>query len=137
VKVKMKKADPDSRISCKNSPPSPPTVTLNCQNISMEQFADRLRSLAPVNAPVLDATGLEGGWDFTLTYSQIPPALANGPGRGGDSNAAPGALPQASDPSGGYTIFEALEKQLGLKLQSQKRPVPVIVIDHIEQKPAD
>jgi len=46
-------------------------------------------------------------------------------------------VPEASEPSGGFTIFEAVEKQLGLKLEMQKRPMPVIVIDHIEQKPTD
>ncbi len=52
-------------------------------------------------------------------------------------NIAAGGLdwPVASDPSGGYTIFEALEKELGLKLEIQKRPMPVIVIDGLEEKP--
>jgi uncharacterized protein (TIGR03435 family) len=59
-----------------------------------------------------------------------------GPGRGGDAP-PPGALPQAADPGGGYTIFEAVEKQLGLKLETQKRPLQVIVIDHIERKPTE
>jgi uncharacterized protein (TIGR03435 family) len=139
VKPKMRKADPDSRISCKSapgSPSSPTTLTMTCQNVSMALFAQRLRGLGPgLTVPVLDATGLEGGWDFALIYDQLQ--TFNGPGRGGDNNAAPGALPQASDPTGGYTISEALEKQLGLKLQAQKRPMEVIVIDHIEQKPVD
>jgi len=43
----------------------------------------------------------------------------------------------APDPSGVLTIFEAVEKQLGLKLEKQKRTMPVIVIDHIEQKPTE
>jgi uncharacterized protein (TIGR03435 family) len=43
----------------------------------------------------------------------------------------------ASDPIGGTTLFEALEKQLGLKLQSEKRPYRVLIIDHIEEKPTD
>jgi len=34
-------------------------------------------------------------------------------------------------------VFEALEKELGLKRDEQKQPAPVLVIDHIEQKPAD
>jgi uncharacterized protein (TIGR03435 family) len=34
-------------------------------------------------------------------------------------------------------IFEAMEKQLGLKLEMHKRPMPVTVIDHIEQKPTE
>ena len=33
--------------------------------------------------------------------------------------------------------MDALNKQLGLKLEMQKRPLPVLVIDHVEEKPAD
>jgi uncharacterized protein (TIGR03435 family) len=141
AKPKMKKADPASRIFCHTgvapagSPPG--SLMLTCQNATMAIFAERLRGLGPdLQWPVLDATGIEGGWDFTLTFSQVPPGALNRPGRGGDAG-VPGGEPAASDPGGGYTIFEALEKQLGLKLQSQKRPMPVFVIDHIEQKPTD
>jgi uncharacterized protein (TIGR03435 family) len=35
------------------------------------------------------------------------------------------------------TIIEALDKQLGLKLETQKRPATVTVIDHVEQTPTD
>jgi uncharacterized protein (TIGR03435 family) len=140
AKSKMKKADPESRIFCKNQPApgaaQRASVILTCQNISMALFAEWLRGKAPGLAmPILDATGIEGGWDFTLTYDQRPPAVS-GPGRGGD-NGPPAPVPEASDPSGGYTIFEAVEKQLGLKLEMQKRSTPVVVIDHIEQRPVD
>jgi uncharacterized protein (TIGR03435 family) len=139
AKPKLKKADPTSRISCKNgnAPPGAPpgSRTLTCQNISMAQFAERLQNLGPgLTSPVLDATGLEGGWDFSLTFNMLP-ALANLP-RPPDG-AAPAGDAAASDPSGGYTIFEAIEKQLGLKLEQQKRPQPVIVIDHLEEKPTE
>jgi uncharacterized protein (TIGR03435 family) len=35
------------------------------------------------------------------------------------------------------SIFSAIDKELGLKLQAQKRAMPVLVIDHIEQKPTE
>jgi uncharacterized protein (TIGR03435 family) len=35
------------------------------------------------------------------------------------------------------TVWDAIEQQLGLKLKSAKRPVPVFVIDHIEETPTD
>jgi uncharacterized protein (TIGR03435 family) len=60
-----------------------------------------------------------------------------GGGRGGNAGQSESAAPMASDPSGGLSIFEAIEKQLGLKLETQKRPLPVVVIDHLEQKPTD
>ena len=141
AKPKMKKADPASRIFCRTGvapPGSPPgSLTITCQNATMALFAERLRGLGPdLQWPILDATGIEGGWDFTLTFSQLPQGALNRPGRGGDAG-VPGGEPLASDPGGGYTVVEAIEKQLGLKLQSQKRPMPVFVIDHIEQKPTD
>ena len=137
----MKKADPASRTSCKNpiaAPGTPPNSRgMICQNTTMAQFAERLQNLAPeLNWPVLDATGIEGGWDFTLTFTQSFP-MFNGPGRGGDAGPPGANVPTASDPTGGITIFDAMEKQLGLKLEKQKRLMPVIVIDHMEQKPTD
>jgi uncharacterized protein (TIGR03435 family) len=37
----------------------------------------------------------------------------------------------------GLTIFDALEKQLGLKLEKRNIPMPVVVLDHIERKPTE
>jgi uncharacterized protein (TIGR03435 family) len=141
TKPKMKKADPASRTHCKygNTPAgaAPGSQVLTCQNITMAQFADRLQNMAQeLSWPVLDATGIQGGWDFALTFSRNA-AMMNLAGRGGDVGQPGDGVPSASDPSGAYTLFEAVEKQLGLKLEMQKRPMPVIVIDHIEQKPTD
>jgi len=141
-KPKLKKADPDSRIFCRNGqapPGSPPgSQTLTCQNATMTFFAEQLPR-GQLNWPVLNVTGLEGGWDFALTYSNLPPALLNNLGRGGPPgvDGPGGALPSASDPNGGYSIFEAIEKQLGLKLKPEKRNQKVIVIDHLESTPTE
>jgi uncharacterized protein (TIGR03435 family) len=142
VKPKLKKADPNERSSCRNenapagAPPG--TEMLVCHNVTMEQFADSLQGAAQgLNWPVADLTELAGGWDLTLTYSRFPQLMAQmaGPGRGGgDAAGVPGG---ASDPSGAVTIFEAVEKQLGLKLVARKKDMPMIVIDHLEQKPTD
>jgi uncharacterized protein (TIGR03435 family) len=35
------------------------------------------------------------------------------------------------------SLFDAVNKQLGLKLEMRKRPMPVLVIDRIEEKPTD
>jgi uncharacterized protein (TIGR03435 family) len=142
ARPKMKKADPNSRTFCKNvnSPPGTPpgSRVFQCQNVSMAQFAERLQNMSPeVNWPVADATGIEGGWDFTLTYTMRAMMMAMGPGPARPAGDAGGAMPSASEPTGGYTLFEALEKQLGLKLERQKRMAPVIVIDHIEQRPTE
>jgi uncharacterized protein (TIGR03435 family) len=136
VKPIMKKADPASRTRCKyiGAPPGSPPATLadTCQNITMAQFAEQLRNMAAgsLDWPVTDGTGLDGGWDFTLVFVRSTAVF-------GARQAGPslGDVPVASDPTAGYTIFEALEKELGLKLELQKRPMPVIVIDHLEEKP--
>ena len=135
-KPRMKKADPASRTFCKNISPPPGSPAgsqaLTCQNITMAQFADRLLRMSPeLTMPVNDATAIEGGWDFTLTFGR--PMMAPG---GGAAPAVAGAA-AASDPTGNLTFFEAVEKQLGLKLEMQKRPMPVTVIDHIEPKPTE
>jgi uncharacterized protein (TIGR03435 family) len=149
VKPKLKKADPASRMKYKEGPATdgkdPRNTTpilsrlVTCQNMTMAQFAEKLKDIAPgyIHTPVLDATGLEGGYDFTLSFSAVgltqrPAGAANGTG------ASPGDVAAAaSDPTGAVTVFEAIEKQLGLKLEAKKRPVPVLVIDHAEQKPTD
>jgi uncharacterized protein (TIGR03435 family) len=74
--------------------------------------------------------GLEGGWDFAFTF--VYPRVAAGANSGGDPVVA-----AVSDPDGGMTIIEALDKQLGLKPETQKRPATVTVIDHIGQTPID
>ena len=140
AKPKVKKADPASRTFCKNAPAPPGAPPgsrmLNCQNATMAQFAERLQNMAQeLSWPVLDATGLEGGWDFSLTFSfGFGMAMM---ARGGGDMVSAGGVPAAADPNGGLTIFEAVEKQLGLKLEKQKRPMPVIAIDHLEQKPTE
>lgn len=147
-KPKLKAADPSNRTGCKMDrplppgPDGPPPARVTCLNITMEQFAEQLRMIAPVylNYPVENASGLTGAYDFTLTFSRIPPGRGGGGGgRGGGKGApAPARIGDgASDPSGGVSLFDAVQKQLGLKLESHKRSEPVFVIDHIEEKPTD
>ncbi len=74
--------------------------------------------------PILDRTGLQGNWDALVTY-------AIDPGRGAPPpDAAP---PDPNAPS----IFTALQEQLGLKLESAKAPMEVLVIDSIERPTPD
>ena len=148
VKPKMKKADPSSRTKYKEGPaedgkdPRDKNPVLGrlvtCQNMTMAQFAAKLQLIAPgyIRFPVLDATGLQGGYDFTLSFS--PAGAVQMAGRGGRGGGETGDAPAAaSDPNGAITLFEAIEKQLGLKLEAQKRPVEVLVIDRAEQKPTE
>jgi uncharacterized protein (TIGR03435 family) len=143
VKPKLKKAEPSSRTRFREGPAkldakdprnSNPALArlVTCQNMTMTQFAEKLQSIAPgyIHSPVLDATGLEGAWDFTLSFS--PAGMGQGGGRGGDSGSPSG---EAADPGTGLTLPEAVEKQIGLKLVMQKRPITVLVVDHAEQNP--
>jgi uncharacterized protein (TIGR03435 family) len=149
AKPKLKKtADPLIRAGCKqgNAPATGGGVAgglliqVTCQNTTMAQFAEQLDAIASsyIHYPVLDSTAIDGAWDFSFTFSLIPPnllaTLGARAGAAADASQQGGA---ASDPIGGVTLFDAVEKQLGLKLELHKRPEPVVVIDHMEEKPAD
>lgn len=148
AKPKLKKADPASRTKWqegalpdskagKNTNPSLGRL-VTCQNVTMAQFAELLPGIAPgyLRTEVLDSTGLEGGWDFTFSFS--PAGVVQLGRQAGAGGAAPaGNTPEASDPSGAISLFDAVTTQLGLKLETQKRPTPVLVIEHIERKPID
>ena len=143
AKPKLTKADPANRTGCKEGAAAvakDPRDTnpllsrlITCQNMSMAQFADLLQSLASgyVRSPALDMTGLEGSYDFTVNFT--PNGLQAG---------VPGAVAAtgegaAADPNGALTLPDAINKQMGLKLELVKRPVPVLVIDHIDEKPTE
>jgi uncharacterized protein (TIGR03435 family) len=106
---KMKQTTPDSGGG--NANYSSGKVTAH--EISIESLAANL-SFA-VGRVVVNKTGLEGGYDFTLDY------------------APDGADASDTRPS----IFTALEEQLGLKLEPARGPVDVIVVDHIERPTAN
>ena len=149
VKPKMKKGDPAMRASWKEGPgpdgkdpriASPILSRLvTFQNFSMAQLSEELQRIANgyIHNSIIDETGLEGGYDFTLSFSAAGLLQSGGPGRGGDQPGAAGAAPGATDPNGALSLFDAISRQLGLKLEMQKRPLPVLVIDHIEEKPTD
>lgn len=77
--------------------------------------------------PVVDKTGLKGEYDFTLAYSREGLRVMRSPA---------GAAPDDT-PSGGPTLFKAVQDQLGLKLESAKDPIDILVIDHIDKTPTD
>ena len=85
---------------------------------NMAHFADLLGRAAGL--PVVDGTGLNGVYTFTLEWSPAAGITV------GTADATPSAGP---------SIFTALEEQLGLHLQSGKGPVEVVVIDQMEKMP--
>ncbi|HEY4363215.1 MAG TPA: TIGR03435 family protein [Bryobacteraceae bacterium] len=63
---------------------------------------------ALLQAPYLDQTGLEGGYDIKLNWA-----------------------PRTLLDKGGLTMFEAVDKMLGLKLEGKKLPMSVVVVDRV------
>jgi len=142
---KLVKADPASRTHCVAPPAASrpvaaggPMQTLNCQNMTMGEFAAQLQRVGAnfFQVPVLDETGIEGRWDFTISFS--PPGLAEALASARAAAGAPGGGgggAGASDPTGVMTIEEAIDRQMGLKLRARQRPGPVLVVDYVEDKP--
>jgi uncharacterized protein (TIGR03435 family) len=92
----------------------------------MPQFANTLGMFA--GRIVVDRTGLEGAYDVDLTWTpdqmpQRPPGAPEGPAQ---FNGV------AIDPNG-PSLFTAVQEQLGLKLDSQRGPVEIMVIDSVEK----
>ena len=96
-----------------------------CRKMTMEDLANLLTQLSRmyavmppggmtwgIDAPTVDLTGLTGAYDFTMDY---------GPG---------------SEDTGGGPVMDAVER-LGLRLEMQKRPYDIIIIDHLEKVPTE
>lgn len=88
-----------------------------------------VRSLTmQLHRTVIDQTGLTGKYDFSLHWTPDDGALSVKDGAG----SLPAGSSAASD-SSGPSIFTAIQEQLGLKLESKKGPVEIVVIDHVER----
>lgn len=92
----------------------------------MSQFASVLSNF--VQRVVLDRTQLSGTFDFRLRWT--PDRLPQGP-------PPPGAPPLPAVDADGPSLFAALQEQLGLKLESTRAPLEVLVIDRVEQPTPD
>jgi len=88
----------------------PDNVTVNGKQATMSELAYALSwsAVAGLDRYVIDATGLKGNYDFSAPFSSGP-----------DSD--------------GPTIFDALERNLGLRLEARKGPVEILVVDHAEK----
>jgi len=82
-----------------------------------------------LDRPVIDATGLAARYDYTVTFASDSVKE----GSASLTAAAPGEAPAPA--GGGRTIFAALERDLGLKLEKTKGMIDVLVIDHAEKTP--
>jgi uncharacterized protein (TIGR03435 family) len=119
VKLKESVAPPDEQTQLISRVFPGDFIQLPAHNATMAQFAAMLQR-AVLDRPVLDKTGLTGKYDFDLEWTP-------------DESQFDGHMPPIKpDNSGKPDLFEAIQ-QLGLRLESGKGPVPVIVIDHVER----
>jgi uncharacterized protein (TIGR03435 family) len=112
-----------SKVDCVTAERTGGFCGTDTNNRSMRAGSQRMSELAAklsqwVGRTVVDRTGLAGEYDFSLTWTSD----VSRPPSPGDS---------------GPSIFTALQEQLGLKLDSQRGPVEVLVIDRVEQPTAD
>jgi uncharacterized protein (TIGR03435 family) len=76
---------------------------------------------------VVDRTGLKGNFDLSMGWSPDETQAMRGP---------PDAPKPPQSDNTGPSIFSAIQEQLGLKLESAKGPVDVLIVDHAE-KPSE
>ncbi len=126
-KHQLKHSVSEEKSGCDTRPTSKTTVVSECLNMTLAAFAKALPGIREAsgylfNYPVADRTGLTGAWDFTLQWSPRLSMRAN---------------PAIPEP---VTLFDAFEKQLGLKLSLTKISTPVVVVESASQigpTPAD
>jgi uncharacterized protein (TIGR03435 family) len=120
ARPKLKPADPSTRATCRSAPTGT-TRTYNCQNATLGRLVDLLNddSGGYLHHKVVDLTGMTGAYDFTLTWD------------------LPLSLPSPDSGQIGFTLFEAIDRQLGLKLSSRKHPMLILIVDHIDRQPTE
>jgi uncharacterized protein (TIGR03435 family) len=91
------------------------------RGVSMSEIAKELADARDFNSPVIDATGLKGRYDFEVNFRAHIPQMKPG-------DPPPDVL---------SIIQETLQQDLGLKLESRKVPIEVLVIDRLDKTPAE
>ncbi len=93
--------------------------------VARVQQLSQLINLIDLGRPMIDKTGLKAKYDFAVEFST-------------EGLNAPGPSAFATPPDDGApSIFEAFEKQLGLKLEAKKDPIEMLVLDRVEKMPTD
>jgi uncharacterized protein (TIGR03435 family) len=112
------------------------------RNATMQSFIQTLSQ--SVDRPILDKTEYTNSFDYRLTWTPDGPAADAGGGAAGSCPARWEALQQRFEKQVGAgpapvncpSMFTAIQEQMGLKLDPQKAPIEVLVIDHVE-KPSE
>jgi uncharacterized protein (TIGR03435 family) len=134
----LKEADGSGDSGCRFSQAYPPLPTqqpqngdaprrsaavfsFDCKNVTMAVLASTLANAASAQGylqgkSVVDRTGLQGSWDFSFRYTQQLPASAQASGEN-------------------IPLTDAMEKQLGLRLELSTAATRVVIIDHVDENP--
>ena len=94
------------------------------QNYPIAALANMLSLMRPIGRPVIDRTGLSGNYTFSANLQDLPQG----------SNAEDLKVAVATSD---IVVFAALEDQLGLKLNSERAPIDLIVVDHADKVPTE
>jgi uncharacterized protein (TIGR03435 family) len=97
-------------------------MSLSAQHVPLSRLADLLSGA--LRAPVVDMTGLTGRYDFAIDLMAYIPMDADGKPAAGVENDVAGI------------VSNALQEQLGLKLEAKKTAVETIVVDRAEKTPS-
>ncbi len=106
--------------------PGPTGVTLIVHNGLISEFDELLQTMV-LDRPVVDETGIPGKFDISVTFTPDDSQF----------HGHPPPVKKADDVEAAPSLFEAIQQKLGLKLEAQKAPVPVVVIDHVEKPSAN
>lgn len=101
-------------------------TTLTAHRVTMKDLAVQISD--PLNRPVIDETGLKGRYEIRIDVSAYMQAAAGGGGGGGGGDGQIDVM---------GVLFNALQQQLGVKLESKKENVDLLVIDHAEKTPTE
>ena len=105
------------------------------RSMSMPALAVALERI--VRRAVVDRTGLPGVFDMDITYTpeafEVPFPGAAGRGIAAGPADGPAASPAPAGQQAGTALFTALRDQLGLRLESDRAPVDVLVVDNVQQ----
>jgi uncharacterized protein (TIGR03435 family) len=115
---------------------------LHSEKATMKDFADSVSW--QLGKPVFDATGLKGKYEIDVSF-EMGAMMMRGPGGlppppgGGPAPATAGSTPlgDSADSDTGTPIASAIQSQLGLKLESKKGQVEMVVVDHVEKVPTE
>jgi uncharacterized protein (TIGR03435 family) len=127
-KIAKSQADPNSLPGLFFGPAAPSGVSFNVRNGTLDEAASVLQGNV-LDKPVVNQTGLSEKYDFTVKFT--PDASQMGGFGGPPRGAAPPDVTDAPP-----DLFAAFQRQLGLKLESSKAAVDVLVVDKVE-KPSE